>query len=948
MGSARRAAPPDYPRPVEDQPTVISQRAPLGVSSAPAPDLEARPSEIPPGARLGHFQLLEYVGGGGMGRVFRAVDTRLGRTVALKVLPRDQAGDTDTLMRFHNEARSAARLNHESIAQVYYSGEDDGLPFITFEFVEGVNIRDLVVQRGPLPLAEALSYTFQVAKALAHAASHNVVHRDIKPSNVLITSEGRVKLIDMGLARMQKVGASANDLTASGVTLGTFDYISPEQARDPRNADERSDIYSLGCTLFYMLTGRPPFPEGTVLQKLLQHQGIEAPDVRQFRPDLPEEVSRVLRRMMAKEPRRRYQDSSKLIESLVLLAEQTGLRPLGPGHATWAPSRERKVSILRRHVAWMAPVAALIVGVALLDFFSTPSARDGQPPEDWPAEPNRSVSGSPPSKEMASPGAETAENEAPPSESPKQSADDRGGVASNVPGGFPDVVGPAPDEPTPATDGRPELPERQGVEAPVDLAQPNPLSALLNDHSGRNGLGPQAFEGGVFLPSRVSTGLSLQPQAKPTGGEPGEGTGTGFEPARAPKEQVPRLAAGLVVDPNGRVPGAFATLGAACLAASRNDVIELRYNGRLEEEPLTLADLELVIRGAAGFQPVVGFQPAEIEAPEYPCSMFTLSRGRLTLVNVAVELDIPRQVATESWSLFEIEPGAEVDLESCWLTIRNVASQRTAYHQEVTFFRLRAAPPSSVATPDQPAGESSSAAIELADCGVRGEAVFLRTEDLQPVNLVWRNGLLITTEQLLMADGVERIPQPEEIIRIKLAHLTAVVDGGLCRFKHSEFAPYHPETSVECSNSILIGREKVALVEQVGVTDIEQSLHRFQWLGNRNLYEGFTDFWRVCYLDPEMSSVVKSFDDWQFWWGPENEQSPSSVRLEQGTPPGPERPVHSLTPDDYAWAAATPSEDPSPEGAADAQNAGFQADRLPQLPLEPAAEPTLLPAVPKT
>ena len=160
---------------------------------------------------------------------------------------------------------------------------------------------------------------------MAHTASQNVVHRDIKPSNVLITSAGRAKLIDMGLARMQKVGDSASDLTASGVTLGTFDYISPEQARDPRIADIRSDIYSLGCTLFFMLTGRPPFPEGTVLQKLLQHQGIEPPDIRELRPDLSEEVSRLIRKMMAKEPRRRFQDASKLIEGLLSLAEQIGV-----------------------------------------------------------------------------------------------------------------------------------------------------------------------------------------------------------------------------------------------------------------------------------------------------------------------------------------------------------------------------------------------------------------------------------------------------------------------------------------------------------------------------------------------------------------------------------------------------------------------------------------------
>ena len=194
-----------------------------------------------------------------MGRVFRALDTRLGRTVALKILPPEQASDPDALQRFQNEAQSAARLDHDNIARAYYVGEDRGLHYIVFEFIEGVNIRLLVEQKGPLPLAEAISYTLQVAEALAHADARDVVHRDIKPSNVLITPEGRVKLIDMGLARLRHADPAAADLTASGVTLGTFDYISPEQARDPRNADIRSDIYvaaDVGVPRIARLLGR--------------------------------------------------------------------------------------------------------------------------------------------------------------------------------------------------------------------------------------------------------------------------------------------------------------------------------------------------------------------------------------------------------------------------------------------------------------------------------------------------------------------------------------------------------------------------------------------------------------------------------------------------------------------------------------------------------------------
>ncbi|NOX53697.1 MAG: serine/threonine protein kinase, partial [Planctomycetes bacterium] len=238
--------------------------------------LEGRAPD-PAGIQLGHFVIEERIGMGGMGAVFRALDTRLQRYVALKVLSPFQARDPAAVQRFVNEGRAAARLDHDNIARVYHIGEEHGLNFIAFEFITGTNVRDLIRQRGRLEPAEAVNYTLQIASALRHTSAAGVIHRDIKPSNIIITPSGRAKLVDLGLAR--KIDSqSAPDLTVAGTTLGTFDYISPEQAKDPRNVDVRSDIYSLGCTLYHMLTGEPPYPEGTVLQKLLSHQGGEPPD----------------------------------------------------------------------------------------------------------------------------------------------------------------------------------------------------------------------------------------------------------------------------------------------------------------------------------------------------------------------------------------------------------------------------------------------------------------------------------------------------------------------------------------------------------------------------------------------------------------------------------------------------------------------------------------------
>ena len=177
-----------------------------------------KPSELATsliGEKLGHFELIEIIGGGGMGTVFRAHDTLLDRVVAVKILSKSHSANDDTRARFVNEAQSAARLDHENIARVYFIGEDKDIHYIVFEYIiEGTNIRDLVMQRGPLPVIDVIRFTLQMGEALAHAAKRDVVHRDIKPSNILVTEEGQARLVDMGLARLHQVEHSGDDLTA--------------------------------------------------------------------------------------------------------------------------------------------------------------------------------------------------------------------------------------------------------------------------------------------------------------------------------------------------------------------------------------------------------------------------------------------------------------------------------------------------------------------------------------------------------------------------------------------------------------------------------------------------------------------------------------------------------------------------------------------------------------
>jgi serine/threonine protein kinase len=341
----------------EHRQTVISQ----GQSSPTQPKKQtsADVGRALQGTQLEHFQLEEFVGGGGMGAVFRATDGKLGRTVAVKVLSRNRK-DADSLRRFRNEAQSAARLDHPNIARVFYVGEDAGWNFIVFEYISGINIRDLVSQRGPLSLHDAWSYVLQVADALTHAAERDIVHRDIKPSNILVTSDGTAKLVDMGLARFHQLDSDNSDATASGVTLGTFDYISPEQARDPRNTDVRGDIYSLGCTLYYMLTGLAPYPAGTVLQKLLSHSGDPIPDPRAFREELDDGTVQILHKMLAKQPSNRYQTPNDLNNDIVSVGQHLGLNLSHAGHISIS-RQSRPVFSIAKHVPWIAPLALLLV-----------------------------------------------------------------------------------------------------------------------------------------------------------------------------------------------------------------------------------------------------------------------------------------------------------------------------------------------------------------------------------------------------------------------------------------------------------------------------------------------------------------------------------------------------------------------------------------------------------
>jgi formylglycine-generating enzyme required for sulfatase activity len=272
--------------------------------------------------------------------VFKARHAKLGRIVALKLIRKERLESPVAVKRFQRECMAAARLDHPNVVRAYDADEDGGTHFFAMEYVEGTDLARLVKEKGPLSVAEACDCARQAALGLQHAFEKGMVHRDIKPHNLLRTTDGVLKILDMGLARFSlgaADGESSSSLTQDGALMGTPDYIAPEQARDSKNADIRADLYSLGCTLFYLLTGRVPFGGGTLTEKLLSHQMDPVPDVRQLRPDVPEAVGQVVTTLMAKKPEDRYQAPAETVKALEEASRgRSAIRP------TAAPARRRR------------------------------------------------------------------------------------------------------------------------------------------------------------------------------------------------------------------------------------------------------------------------------------------------------------------------------------------------------------------------------------------------------------------------------------------------------------------------------------------------------------------------------------------------------------------------------------------------------------------------------
>ncbi|HTW58352.1 MAG TPA: protein kinase [Terriglobales bacterium] len=338
------------------------------------------------GTKLGQYEIISPLGSGSMGEVYRAHDSRLNRDVAIKVLPELVSLEPDRLLRFEQEARAAAALNHPNILAVYQMGNYLGVPYLVSELLEGKTLTESI-RRGPLPLRKAIDYGVQIAHGLAAAHEKGVVHRDLKPDNIFVTKDGRIKILDFGLAKFmqpkESLAHAAPTVTVPGVAMGTVGYMSPEQVRG-LSVDHRSDIFAFGAILYEMVMGKRSFDRPTSADTMSAILNEEPPPIAEIAPDAPEALQRVLRRCLEKNPEQRFQSASDLAFALQSLADPAIAAPSG-AHAIHR-DEPRRLSSASIAIAAVIALAALLFIYFLRQPAPTPKlanyiqlTHDGQP-----------------------------------------------------------------------------------------------------------------------------------------------------------------------------------------------------------------------------------------------------------------------------------------------------------------------------------------------------------------------------------------------------------------------------------------------------------------------------------------------------------------------------------------------------------------------------------------
>ena len=326
-------------RPIEPDPFSSESACQKAIDVIAAIGRDPSRSELPPAnsgkqpetREFGQYRLLATLGEGGMGTIYRALHIPLGRIVALKMLPADRMQDESAIARFNREMQAVGTLKHPNVVTAHDGGEIDGTHYLVMELVDGLDLGAMVRRLGPLPIGAACEVIRQAALGLQHAHAHELVHRDVKPSNLMLTREGEIKLLDLGLARLGEQQVAGSELTNTGQMMGTFEYMAPEQGSDSHSVDHRADIYSLGATLYKLLTGQAPFAGeryDTPLKRMMALATEEPQPIRQLRSDVPKSVATLLHRLLEKGPDRRVQSAAEVAAALAPYADGSELPDL--------------------------------------------------------------------------------------------------------------------------------------------------------------------------------------------------------------------------------------------------------------------------------------------------------------------------------------------------------------------------------------------------------------------------------------------------------------------------------------------------------------------------------------------------------------------------------------------------------------------------------------------
>ena len=754
------------------------------------------------GITIGHFTIQKRIGVGGMGSVFLASDDRLKRDVALKVLAPSLSLDTTSVQRFRNEAQAAARLDHDNIARVFYSGEELGLHYIAYEYVPGQNLRDVIRAKGWLEPPEAVNYAIQLTAALHHSSSAGVIHRDIKPSNVLITPFGRAKLVDLGLARKTSIESSF-ELTIPGTTLGTFDYISPEQARDPHSVDVRSDIYSLGCTLYHMLTGEPPYPQGTVLQKLLDHQDKEPPDPARKNRRVSPMLSHVVRKMMASIPARRYSSPGELLRDLLIVARGLGAGAVPIDGQVWLTATRFKPPFWQSNFGWVATTCALCLLVAGVQFY--------------------------PSFVRSAYSARLSERTSTQSEA------------------FPPETGTAHTAKSEYVQN-PEKVEKSansGSNPAVSVVESSPIFSNLKNESPAGESKTNKSNGFVPMPLTIASNMA-------------DSVLSVDKPLVTTNEKLAEIQ---IV--NGK---SYDSLEAACTeAAEVGCIIELRYNGvREAERPIRIPNKKIIIRAAEGYRPTILFTPGDQTFDGSQSHMITVTGGLLELVNVDLVMAIPNRVGSDRWALFSLERPEKVQLKGVTVTLTNphnkaacIFEQRAPVGQGLDGMGVRknGMP---VVPPELLLNESFVRGV--CDFIILRDPVPARFELKDSV--VGVDGNLLQLKLVTDALGMER-----ESISLELEHVTCLLGQSLLSVEGmGGITEKLPPIFIDARNNVISCGATRPLISMRGLAEFMDFQQSFSWKGDLNFYNNIETFLEISTSQLTGNQNLDHLQ-WKSFWG---------------------------------------------------------------------------------